>query len=511
MYNGAAMEHFETDVLILGGGLSGLMAAKHLTDRVSCRVMVAAAGLGASPWVHGFSVPVAEGDSPECFYRDTIESGRGESRADLARALCFDAEDCFRELQAAGLCFNREESGYQLLQPLGSSYPRVVSIGNETGPAILKMLKRELDGKVDFVSGRALRLRREGGRAAGALIRRLDAGSWMTVGARAVILACGGCCGIYAFSTNKPDSGGDGVAMAYDIGCRVTGMEFVQFEPSAAVWPASLRGTSVITTLYKEGAVLRDREGRRFMAEADPVNAELVNKDIQARRMAQVIAAGRGTDHGGVYFDATPVDPDLLREKYPAYVRRYARAGVDITHEMMEVAPAPHTSLGGVVITPEGCTDVPGLYACGEVAGGLHGANRIGGSAGLETLVFGRRAGEACAADLDPDIRPVGGWEEWAEPLTAEDGASADWEGLRRSLGEAMQEGAGVLRDERGLRNALAELKAIRCRTETAGGDAYRRLRLQNDLTAAELICAAALKRRGSLGCHTRTDGPQAG
>ncbi len=499
------MKHLSADVLVLGGGLAGLTAARRLLELKNADVLIVADGQGASPWVHGFNVPLGPGDSAGCFYDDTVKSGRGAADEKLVRVLCDGAEPCFRELLADGYKFNAGDDGYQLLSALGSSHPRVVSIGNETGAAILTGLRGSLSGRAEFVTGRALKLRTENGRVAGALVYS-DTDGWVTVNSKAVILACGGFCGIYAFSTNKRDSGGDGVAMAYNAGCRVTGMEFIQFEPSAAVWPEELKGTSVITTLYAEGAVLRDKNGSRFMAERDPVNAELVNKDVQARAMAEVIAAGRGTEHGGVYIDATGVDAGLLKSKYASYYRRYADVGIDISKEPMEVAPAPHTSLGGVVISPECRTDLRGLYACGEVTGGIHGANRIGGNAGLETLVFGRRAGETCAADLQSDVPDPGGWDEWAAPAVDPAGESAPYREWRREAGEILQEGAGVLRDEKGLGTAAVKLSDMRRAAESSGGDAFRRLRLLNDLTVAELVCDAALRRKESLGCHVRTD-----
>ena len=501
------MRHRQTDVLIIGGGLSGMMAAKHLVDRSPLRPLIVADGQGASPWVHGFNVPIGPGDSAEAFYQDTMVSGHGVNRPELARALCNSAISCFEELQALGLRFNRQGDGYQLLRPLGSSHPRVVSVGNETGPAILAVLRASLTGRADWMAhGRALRLRVEDGRVTGALVYDAAASEWLTIAAGAVILACGGFCGIYPFSTNKRDSGGDGVAMALEAGCRLTDMEFIQFEPSAAVWPAPLRGTSVITTMFYEGAVLRDRDSRRFMLERDPAQGERVNKDVMTREIARIIRDGRGTAHGGVYFDATAMDARRLREDYAAYVARYARVDVDITREMMEIAPAPHTALGGVVITQEARTDIPGLYACGEVTGGLHGADRLGGSAGLETLAFGRRAGESCAEDTLLPPRETTGWDAWARRILAAPGAPADAQALRARMGRALAEGAGALRTGEGLRAALAELRAVRREAEAMGGEAFTRLRLLNDLTAAELVCRGAYERRESVGCHTRLD-----
>ncbi|NCB06422.1 MAG: FAD-binding protein, partial [Clostridia bacterium] len=326
----------------------------------------------------------------------------------LASALCGDARTVFDELQQLGLCFNRDGEQYQALRPLGASYPRVVSIGNETGAAALKKLRELLNGQVTELAGtRAVRLLTSGGRVCGALALDQRKKEWLTLPARAVILACGGFCGVYPMSTNKRGSGGDGVAMAYEVGAKLCDMEFIQFEPSGAVWPSSLVGTSMITTLFFEGAVLRNRSGERFMLRYGE-DGERVGKDVLARRIAEEIAAGQGTEHGGVYFDATGVGAERLKRDYAMYVERYGRVGIDLSAQPIELAPMPHTSLGGVRIDADGRTTVEGLFACGEVTGGLHGANRIGGSAGLETFVFGRRAGRSAAqyAKNAPEITP---------------------------------------------------------------------------------------------------------
>lgn len=222
--------------------------------------------------MHGFNVPVYPEDSADIFLQDTLASGQGLSDPALARALCQDAAEVFDEIRAMGLSFNREKDGsYQALRPLGASWPRVVSIGNETGAAILTRLKEMLKGSVtELPATRALKLLKDGSRVCGALAYDAAGKRWLNLRANAVVLACGGYCGIYPVSTNKRDSGGDGVAMAYEAGAELCDMEFIQFEPSAAVWPRELVGTSVITTLLFEGAVLRNRDGERFMLRYGP-------------------------------------------------------------------------------------------------------------------------------------------------------------------------------------------------------------------------------------------------
>lgn len=501
----------QTDCLILGGGLAGWMAARE-TAAAGVKTTLLHDGMGASPWVHGFNVPVHPEDSADLFLRDTLASGRGLSDPALARALCQDAAEVFDEMRALGLSFNREkDGGYQALRPLGASWPRVVSIGNETGAEILTRLKETLRDSVTELPGtRALKLLKDGGRVCGALAYDAAGKRWLTLRAKAVVLACGGYCGIYPFSTNKRDSGGDGVAMAYEAGAELCDMEFIQFEPSAAVWPRELAGTSVITTLLFEGAVLRNRDGERFMLRYGS-DGDRVSKDVMSRRIVAEIARGKGTEHGGVYMDITGVDPARLASGYQMYVRRYREVGIDITKEWIELAPAPHTALGGVRVDAQGRATVRGLFACGEVMGGLHGANRIGGNAGLETLVFGRRAGRTAAAFVN-SAGTCCAMPEPAPRLAGESCAS-QLEALRHGMREALWNGVNAVRDMQGLEkavnvfsNGLEAVSALR------GGDtqeAFELLRLKNDMIAARLTALSALARTDSLGCHARSDHPQ--
>lgn len=506
-----SMITLQTDCLILGGGLAGWMAARE-TAAAGLKTMLLHDGMGASPWVHGFNVPVYPEDSADIFLQDTLASGQGLSDPALARALCQDAAEVFDEIRAMGLSFNREKDGsYQALRPLGASWPRVVSIGNETGAAILTRLKEMLKGSVtELPATRALKLLKDGSRVCGTLAYDAAGKRWLNLRANAVVLACGGYCGIYPVSTNKRDSGGDGVAMAYEAGAELCDMEFIQFEPSAAVWPRELVGTSVITTLLFEGAVLRNRDGERFMLRYGP-EGDRVSKDVMSRRIVAEIARGKGTEHGGIYMDITGVDPARLASGYQMYVQRYRNVGIDITKEWIELAPAPHTALGGVRVDAQGHSTVQGLFACGEVMGGLHGANRIGGNAGLETLVFGRRAGRAAAA-FARSAGPCNAEPESA-PQLAEESCSSKIAALRRGMREALWDGVNAVRDAQGLQKAINVfsdgLEAVSALRGVDAQESFELLRLKNDMIAAHLTALSALTRADSLGCHARSDYPQ--
>jgi fumarate reductase (CoM/CoB) subunit A len=375
--------------------MTGIRAAYELRDK-GRKVLIANSGRGASPFVHGFNIPLDTSDSAEIFLKDTLKSGYYQNDLRLARKLCADSLEIKNEIEAFGLSFNRAQSGgYELIRPLGASKPRVASIGNEAGVAICAAMEAEMRKKTDTRYLNNIRILKpdiRDGIVVGALGFDLKKREGIYISAQTVIAAGGGYCGIYPFSTNSHDIGGDTAAMLFDAGAALTDMEFVQFEPTVAVYPKAVRGKGIITTLFYEGAVLCNVYGDRFMAGG---NGECVEKDVLARAIYNEITSGGAAKQGGVYFDATGVGADVLNQKYPMYVKRYADVGVDITKQPVEVAPAPHTSLGGAIIDEKCASSIGGLFVCGEAAGGIHGANRMGGNAGLETLVFGRQAGRS--------------------------------------------------------------------------------------------------------------------
>jgi fumarate reductase (CoM/CoB) subunit A len=530
------IRHIKTDALILGSGLAGLMAAYRVSEEHGIKVLVLGTGSGASPFVHGFNIPLYKDDSVETFINDTLRSGSLQSDAALVRKLCSESLAVRDELDKLGIELDKKDEGYALLKPLGSSYPRVACSGNETGPAIMKAANAVLRTRKNYrkQSGiRALRLMVEDNRVKGVLAYDEKDNSFVFISARAVVLATGGFCNIYRFSTNTPDIGGDGIAMAYEAGVPLTDMEFIQFEPSAAVYPEELKGRGVITTMFYDGAVLRNARGERFMLSYGS-EGERVNKDVMSYRIYEEILKGNGTKNKGVYFDATGVGREKLMESYSSYVKRYERFGIDISREMMEIAPAPHTSLGGVRIDRECRTKVEGLFACGEICGGIHGANRIGGNAGLETLVFGLQAGETARKYIKTAVKEgipgEGGPDEtayitWAGEVLTGQAAKAKAYGIidenrldeiRTRMQDILEEHVNVIRNGDGLKKAKKELSGLL--SELSEGAAcnnpqsinapgvYKRMRLYNDVLTAYLAATAALERKESVGCHIRSD-----
>ena len=377
-----------TDVLVIGGGLAGWRAAEAAVKR-GASVALVANGVGNSPDIHALNVPVRVDDSVERFIDDTLTSGKGACDPKLVEVLCRESVKLADEFP-----FDRNADGsYKLLQPLGCSVPRCVSIDHKIGAWILAKIKRDLSDKVEVIHGRVTQLSRTSSLFT---IHHSLGDDDGTCTARSVVIATGGWCGKYAFSDNPPELRGDGIDLAVNLGAATRDMDLVQYEPTVALAPAKLRCIPVITTMLYEGATFRNRLGDEFLADKH------ANKDEISRAILAEIKAGRGVD-GGVWFDATGVPREILETTYIDTVRRYASAGVDITREPMLVAPAPHTSLGGLVIDAR-CrvlradgSPIPGLFAAGEVTGGVHGANRIGGNAGTEVLVFGRIAGESAA------------------------------------------------------------------------------------------------------------------
>ena len=420
------------DVLVIGGGLAGWRAAEAAVN-ASASVALVANGAGNSPDIHALNVPVGPGDSVDLFIEDTLRSGRGACDPALVETLCRESVALAEEFP-----WDREPDGsYALLQPVGCSVPRCVTIGHHIGAWALATLRRKLSGKVTVVHGRVTALHAEEGEFRAEVTEEephakvaegithaendefplsfvLRPSSFV---AKTAVLATGGWCGKYAFTDNPPELRGDGIAMAQTLGAAVRDMDAVQYEPTVALAPAPVRGIPVITTMLHEGATFRNKDGAEFLPDKH------ANKDAISRAIFAEIKAGRGvpassegsgaTSFGGsgaastavcgVWFDATGVPAEVLATRYADTVRRYAAAGVDITREPMLVAPAPHTSLGGVaidahcrVLRPDG-TPIPGLFAAGEVTGGVHGLNRIGGNAGTEVLVFGKIAGTQAA------------------------------------------------------------------------------------------------------------------
>ena len=491
-----------TDVLIIGAGLTGTVAADEIIRHSALQVVQLGSGSGASPYIHGFCMPVGAGDSEELLYADTMASGYGQSDPALVQSLCGNAAALEEYFDSLDLQLDRDEKGPRLLHALGSSVPRIASIHNDTGAVMLRRVRDRLGKSCQYTSlsgQRALELICQNGRVVGAVCFDEKKQQFYRIHAKTVILATGGFGRMFPESTNSADIGGDGPAMAYLAGASLTDMEFVQFEPSAAVWPPEVAGKGIVTTMFYDGAVLRDKDGQRFML-AYGENAERVPKDVQSKCICHSINTKGGTPHGGVWFDATGVPEEKWQGAYKPYLNRYLACGIDLQKEPVEIAPAAHTTCGGVWIDDQCRSGVPGLLVCGEAAGGLHGANRLGGNAGLETMVFGRLAGRSAIAHTEKD----GALPEEAA-VVANREADVDIPSFRSQLQQIMRKSLNVIRCEADLQEGILLVQQLRSRLG-AHQNCYEKHRLYNDLLTAQITLVSALTRKGSVGCHCRAD-----
>jgi len=374
----------ETDVLIIGGGLAGLNAAAEIRETApELRVLVADSGGGASGEIMGFSAPANPPDSPEALYRDTLASGAGASVPALVRLLADRALPELERLQQMGIRFDRSPDGrFDMVNAVGTSFPRVVHSGTTTGKQALALLK------TDILAERIIRLAVAADGVAGGWTERGEA-----IHAKAVILAGGGFAGLWKFSTWSKKLRGDPALLAMLAGAELHGLGFVQFEPTVTVFPSHLAGFPVITTVLHEGAKLLNRHGETLLKPGEPVP----RKRELAERILREIRCGNAWEHGGIRYDFSGIREEAFARKYPEYHVKFKRLSPDFRSLWFEVKPGAHTTLGGIRIAPDCSTAVPGLFAAGEAAGGIHGRDRLGGNAGLEVFVFGRIAGKAAA------------------------------------------------------------------------------------------------------------------
>lgn len=504
------------NLVVIGAGLSGLVAAWEISKDEDIHVWVLSTGTGASPYVHGLNIVLRQEDSIECFKTDTLTSGYYLNDPVLVDILCKESTNVYSLLTELGIELDKKDGEYDLLRPLGSTHPRVASSGNHTGVKVMKSLKEELLKRpnVTFLDHtRALEIVMDNHAPKGLVICDEKQYDFYFLEASCIVLTGGGFCGIYPFSTNTKDIGGDIIAMAYNAGASLIDLEFIQFEPTVVLYPERVARKGIITTMFYDGACLRNKKLERFMLDISK-EGEKVNKDVLAKAIYEEIKKGNGTEHGGVYFDATGVDRDILMERYLSYVKRYESVGIDISEEMIEVAPAPHTSLGGVLIDGNCATSVKGIYAAGEAAGGIHGANRIGGNAGLETLVFGRIAGLTAKQYIKELPVPVKD-EKAPYPYKVNTKSGAKTSSthpamLRNQMEQLLADSFYVVRNQGDMADAKEKLEGLLSETEKIcspdNKTYYELLRLKNDLTCAYLLAVSAANRTESIGCHICED-----
>ena len=394
------------DVLVIGQGVAGLMAAFTAAE-AGARVLVVGIGNGASSWLQGVNVPLGHGDprdTPAALEADILREGHGLSDPALARATAEEAPAAFETLLRIGVDFARDGVRFRQRHASGSTFARCCYVASAMwGPVAMQALRTALRTmpQATFLRARMARLLREDGRVIGAVGAEERDGRPVLIHAPAVILASGGLGDLYEHSTYPAETYGASYAMALAAGADLSGMEFIQFEPLVGYAPADIRGYVIPTTLFGDGAFLRDAAGRRFLLEERPQGEAGIGKEELVYAMAGMERAGRALPSGAVWFDATQV-PAATLQAYPWFWRFLTKHGIDPSRQPIEVLPAAHTCLGGVAVDVARRTTLPGLYAAGEAAAGLHGAGRLAGGSGTDVIVSGRRAGLTAASEGVP-------------------------------------------------------------------------------------------------------------
>ena len=552
------------DVLIIGAGGAGMRAAIEAANSGVSVGLICKSLLGKAHTVMaegGMAAAMGNNDDRDDWrvhFADTMRGGQYVNNYRMAELHAKEAPDRVRELEAWGAVFDRTpEGGINQRNFGGHRYPRLAHVGDRTGLELIRTLQDHTVhlGVTVHMEYTVIDLVLDEGRAAGVLAYDRHRGAFQVFGAKAIILATGGLGRVYKVTSNSWEGTGDGHALAYRAGAELIDMEFIQFHPTGMIWPPSVKGLLVTEGVRGEGGILKNSEGRRFMFDDIPDNykpqtasdpdegwrytqgdksarrpPELLTRDHVARCIVNQVKAGRGSPHGGVFLDIAwikermPNAAEHIKRKLPSMYHQFMQlANLDITKEPMEVGPTTHYVMGGIRVDGDSqMSSIPGLFAAGECASGINGANRLGGNSLSDLIVFGKRAGEYAAewarayGKTNLDESAVARFEQAAlEPF----GRGADGENpykLQEDLQETMQSRVGIVRIESEMREALQALEEYKERAGRVGVTGQRdyhagwhtALDLRNLLTVSEAIARSALERRESRGGHFRDDYP---
>ena len=520
---------YECDVLIIGSGGAGCRAAIEVSEHNLTPLIVSkglsfksgCTGMAEGGYNAAFACVDPE-DSPDVHFEDTMRGGGFLNDPQLVRILVDEAPDRLRDLETYGALFDRQESGLLDQRPFGGqTYRRTCYQGDRTGHEMITALKEEVIRRdietVEEVMITSLLVEED--RVLGAMGVSIRDSTTVAFRASSTILAAGGAGHIYPVTSNTIQKGGDGFSVAWKAGADLIDMEQVQFHPTGMVYPESRRGVLVTEAVRGEGGILLNSEGERFMKRYDP-RGELATRDVVARAIYTEIMEGRGTANGGVYLDVSHLPDEVIEEKLETMFLQFQDVGIDIRSEPMEVAPTAHHFMGGVRIDEWGRTNLRNLFAAGEVTGGVHGANRLGGNALADTQVFGRRAGIAAARNAiksaPASIRSAVEEEEYRIKSMVAEGSHSPSE-IRDRLHEAMWNGVAIVRSRESLESARAVIQDLTTMMgdlnvpETSGFNTYliEALELENMLVTSSMVVESALIREESRGSHYRKDFPE--
>jgi succinate dehydrogenase flavoprotein subunit len=560
----AQYETFQHDVLIIGAGGAGLRAAIEASAAGVSVGLVCKSLLGKAHTVMaegGIAAAlgnVDDRDNWKVHFADTMRGGQYVNQWRMAELHAKEAPDRVRELEAWGAVFDRTKDGRILQRNFGGHrYPRLAHVGDRTGLEMIRTLQDHgiHQGIEVYMEHTVLALLKEGERVVGAFGYERERGRFKIFRAKAIVLATGGLGRAYKITSNSWESTGDGLSLAYEAGAELIDMEFVQFHPTGMIWPPSVMGILVTEGVRGEGGILTNKNGKRFMFDSIPENyraqtadneeegwrycqgdknarrpPELLTRDHVARCIVREIKEGRGSPHGGVYLDIAWIKQKMsnaaehIKKKLPSMYHQFKQlADIDITEQPMEVGPTTHYAMGGIHVHPDTqMSRIPGLFAAGECAAGINGANRLGGNSLSDIVVFGKRAGEYAAKFAKEN--QFGSIDSEQIDRTASE-AVAPFERaagenpytVQRDLQEAMQELVGIVRTESEMQTALEKLKLFWERADRAGVTGHREfnpgwhtaLDLKPVLTISEAITRAALERKESRGAQFRDDCPE--
>ena len=522
----------EHDVLIIGAGGAGLRAAiealaKGASVGVVCKsllgkahTVMAEGGIAAAM----ANVDAADGWQPH--FRDTMRGGKFLNNWRMAQLHAQEAPDRVRELEQWGALFDRTDKGAILQRAFGGhTYKRLCHVGDRTGLEMIRTLQdRGVQLGFDvYMECTVTRLLTDGGRIAGAFGYWRENGRFIVFKAKSIVIATGGIGKAWPITSNSWEYSGDGMTLAYEAGAELMDMEFVQFHPTGMVWPPGVQGLLVTEAVRGEGGILRNKLGERFMEKYDPKRMELSTRDVVARSIYTEVKEGRGTEHGGAYLDISHKPAEYVKKKLPSMYHQFKElADVDITKGPMEVGPTCHYVMGGIHVDAETAqSTLPGLFAAGEAAAGLHGSNRLGGNSLSDLLVFGRRAGLAAAEHAKrvshagvSDAQIAEAEKELLAPFSNPSAESPY--AVHRDLQKVMQSLVGIFRTEEDLKKAFAELEELKARAAKASVEGSRLFNpgwhlareLKSMLTVSEAVALSALARTESRGAHSRIDYP---
>jgi succinate dehydrogenase / fumarate reductase, flavoprotein subunit len=525
-------ETHEHDVLVIGAGGAGLRAAIEGLAHGARVGVVCKSLLGKAHTVMaegGIAAAMANVDAEDDWkthFRDTMRGGKMLNDWRMARIHAQESPDRVRELEQWGALFDRTDSGNILQRAFGGhTFKRLCHVGDRTGLEMIRTLQDRgvYLGFDCYMECTVTRLLLDGHRVVGAFAYWRENGRFVVFKAKSVVIATGGIGKAWRVTSNSWEYTGDGMALAYQAGAELMDMEFVQFHPTGMVWPPGVQGILVTEAVRGEGGTLKNKVGERFMEKYDPKRMELSTRDVVARAIYTEVREGRGTEHGGAYLDISHKPAEYVKRKLPSMYHQFLElADVDITKGPMEVGPTMHYMMGGLRVDAETAeSSVPGLFAAGEAAAGLHGANRLGGNSLSDLLVFGRRAGigavehakKAASPAVDSTQIEAAGREVLA-PFERSGGESPY--AVHRDLQQTMQDLVGIFRSEADLKTALANLEELKARAERVSIEGSRLYNpgwhlardLQSMLVISEAVAQSALARTESRGAHSRIDFP---